>query len=373
MNLDKKISYGITISALAVLLLALILPGSSGRIIAAILLLPLAAIGFYLIKRRNIPSIHKREVLLIMAVVGVLYVILHYITGISFGFYNNLDSIVFINFFEYLLPIIILIGAIEVYRYVIVAQNDKTSSILCYLSCIVADLVITNTIEQVTTFNRFMDLVGMTLLPSIIANFLYHYLTKRYGFLSVLIYRYIITLPFYLFSIVSAIPDSLIVFAKLLLPIAIFVFIRSMYEKKRRYALAKKNPLTVASVILSVVIMTGITMLVSNQFQYGALVIATESMTGEINVGDVVIFEQYDGQKIEEGQIIVFDNNGSKIVHRVVKIEVIDGVTRYHTKGDANEGNDAGYRTREDLVGLVNIKLSYVGYPTIWLHGLFNR
>ena len=200
-----------------------------------------------------------------------------------------------------------------------------------------------------------------------------HYLTRRYGFLSVLIYRYIITLPFYLFSVTSAIPDSLIVFAKLLIPIVIFVFIRSMYEKKRRYALAKKNPLTVAAVILSVVIMTGITMLVSNQVQYGALVIATESMTGEINVGDVVIFEQYDGQKIEEGQIIVFDNNGSNIVHRVVKIEVIDGVTRYYTKGDANEGNDAGYRTSEDLRGLVNIKLSYVGYPTIWLHGLFKR
>jgi signal peptidase I len=116
-----------------------------------------------------------------------------------------------------------------------------------------------------------------------------------------------------------------------------------------------------------------LTMLISCQFRFGAIVIATESMTGEINKGDMIIYERYDDQIIEEGQVIVFLDGKSKIVHRVVKIDQFGGENRYYTKGDANVTLDVGYRTEEDIFGLTDIKVAYVGYPTLWLREILRR
>ena len=114
-------------------------------------------------------------------------------------------------------------------------------------------------------------------------------------------------------------------------------------------------------------------MLISNKFKYGSLVIATGSMTGELNKADAAIFEQYDDRIIEEGQIIVFEKNGSMIVHRVDEIQIINGRKRYYTKGDANDGRDADFRYDSDIVGVVNHKIPYIGFPTIWMRSLFER
>ena len=114
-------------------------------------------------------------------------------------------------------------------------------------------------------------------------------------------------------------------------------------------------------------------MLISNQFYYGSLVIATDSMTGEINKGDMIIYERYEDQLVIEGQVIVFEKNKSVIVHRVADIKIINGETRYYTKGDANEDLDTGYITDSNIIGLVNYKIPFLGYPTIWVRSLFKH
>ena len=118
-------------------------------------------------------------------------------------------------------------------------------------------------------------------------------------------------------------------------------------------------------------LMISVVMLISCKFRFGALVIGSESMTGELNVGDTVIYERYDGEIIEEGQVIVFEKDKVAVIHRVVGIERINGVTRYYTKGDANDGLDTGYRTSSDIIGITKFKVSYIGYPTLWLRSLF--
>jgi signal peptidase len=257
------------------------------------------------------------------------------------------------------------------------AQNSKLAKFFCYLACVTADVLIVSNIPYVTSFNRFMDLVAGALLPAIISNLLFNYLSKRYGMYPGLVFRAVTTLRLYIFPVRSGIAETLLNFVRLILPIAIYFFIDSLYEKKRRYALGNTSRFVrIASTVLTVVvliIMTGTVMLVSNQFKYGALVIATDSMTGELNKSDVAIFERYDDHAVEKGQVIVFEKSNTMIVHRVVKIEIINGVTRYYTKGDANEDNDAGFILDSDIVGVVNYKVPYVGYPTLWIRSLFKR
>ena len=375
---DKKTIQIVSVSVLAVLLLALFLPlGESGRIVAAILLLPAAAFVPLLIKKREIYSINKNQVLMIMTVIALVYVMLYYLSGLKFGFIINLYKFSFNIFLKYILPIAAIIACTEIIRAVMMAQQSKLAKVFCYFACVVADMLIVSNIPSVTSFNKFMELVAGALLPAILSNFLYQYLSKRYGIYPGLVFRAITTLHLYIFPVRSGIAETLYNFVRLLLPIAIYLFIDSLYEKKKRYALGNTSHFVrIVSTVLTVVvlvIMTGTVLLVSNQFQYGALVIATDSMTGELNRADVAIYERYDDHAVEQVQVIVFDKNNVVTVHRVVKIEIINGVTRYYTKGDANEDNDAGFIVDSDIVGVVNYKVPYLGYPTLWIRSLFKR
>ena len=375
---DRKVNLIASVSLFAALLLILLLPmEESGRIIAAILLLLAAIIMPRFIKKRPILSIHKKQVLLIITAIALLYVMLFYLSGLEFGFYRNPYRLTASNFWRFFLPIAVIIVATERVRYVLMAQKEFLTRVLCYVSCVIADVLICSNIPSVTSFNLFMDVVAGTFFPALLSNLLYNYLTKRYGMYPNIVFRLITILHAYTFYVSSLIEESLINLIKLFLPIVTYLFIDALYEKKVRYALGNKSRLwKISSAILTVIvviIMVGTVMLVSNQFRYGALVIATESMTGELNKGDIVFFERYEEQPIVKGQVIVFEKSNSMIVHRVIDIEIINGVARYYTKGDANEDRDAGFITDADIVGVTDLKLPYFGYPTLWMRGLFER
>jgi signal peptidase len=146
-----------------------------------------------------------------------------------------------------------------------------------------------------------------------------------------------------------------------------------MYERKRRYALAKKSKLEVPITILAVAAMLITVMVVSNHFYVGSYVIATESMTGELNKGDVAIYERYEDQTVIEGQVIAFEKDDIVVIRRDVEIQIINGQNRYFTKGDANENRDSDFIYDSDIIGLVTFKIPYLGYPTLWLRSLFAR
>lgn len=372
---DKKILHIISASILAVLLIIFFIPfETAGRIIASIAFAAAAAVAYFSLKKRSIPSFNKQQVLMIMSIIAVVYLMLYYMTGLEFGYYNNPYALKVNFFFTRFIPIAIIIVATEIYRWIIRAQEDKLAEVLCYFSCVFAEMIVCATANiAVSSFNHFMELVAETMFPAIIANLLYNYLSKRYGFYPNIVFRAITTLYFYLIPFIPALSKSMTAFIDLLLPLAIYFFIDTLYEKKRRYALIKKSKLTIPITIIAVAVMTFTVMVVSNQFYIGAYVIATESMTGEINKGDAAIYERYEDQEIIEGQVIAFEKDNRVIIHRVVDIQIINGQTRYFTKGDANSENDSGFIYDADIVGIVDFKIPYIGYPTLWLRSLFSR
>ena len=374
---DKKKMYIVSLIALAALLLALFAPMGMGRPFAAVLLLPIAAAAWLVIKKRTALSLNTPTVLMIMGAIGALYVMGYYVSGLFFGFTRtgyvlNADILLRLT-----LPIAGILVGTELMRYVLCTQKDRVATIFAYIICLLGDVIIVANLAAVTNFATFMDVVGLALLPGLLYNLLYNYLSLRYGWKPNLLFRALTVWIFYLIPYGSAVAESILAFIHLMLPIGIYFFIDSLFEKKRRYALKKVSRFTRAlSRVLTIVvliIMIGTVMLVSNHFSYGAYVVATESMTGELNKGDVAIYERYEDQFIAEGQVIVFKQNKSAIIHRVVDIKIINGITRYYTKGDANEDMDAGFILESDILGLVNYKLPFFGYPTLWLRGMFKR
>ena len=373
MNKDKRKVLFISLVTFAVLIAVLFINVSNSKIITAAVLVIFALLTFFAIRRRSALSINKRSVLMLMAVIAVLYVVIKEITGLYFQFYKNPYYVNSERLINTIIPTALIIISVEVIRYVMLAQKMKLVSVITYLSCVLSEVLICSNIAGIYSFNRFMDVVGLALFPAISANVFYHYVSKNYGMFPNIVFRLITTLYVYFIPVTSGISDALDSCVKIILPIALLAFVSAMFEKKQKKAIEKGKKLGFVGILLSVVVFTSVVMLISCQFRFGALVIATESMTGEINKGDMIIYEQYEDQKIKEGQVIVFMMSDVKVVHRVYRIDNIDGEMRYYTKGDANESPDIGYRLESDIVGLTDFKIAYLGYPTLLLREMIQN
>ena len=81
---------------------------------------------------------------------------------------------------------------------------------------------------------------------------------------------------------------------------------------------------------------------------YTAFEVVTGSMSGTIEIGDVIIVKLLNQDEIHEGNIVVFKQDGNLITHRVKRI----AEDKVITKGDANNAEDEPIK-KEDIVGKV--------------------
>lgn len=374
MTKDRKIVYSVSAVIFAVLLSCLFIPSEiSSKVTAASVLIPMAILCCYFIRKRTTPSINKGTVLLILSVSAVLYASLYYLSGAVFGLYR-FPALTLQSFFGNVVPITAIIVSIEIIRCVILAQKLRAASTFIYLAGIAADVLIFSTLVGIKSFSVLMDVLGLYLFPAVTANILYNYVSKRYGMYPNIVFRLITSLHLYFIPIKSAVPDAMLSIAKILIPLLLLVFVDALFEKKRRFAAKKRSKLRFVLWGAPVVFMISLVMIISNSFSYGAYVIATPSMEGAINKGDVVIYKSLDGEDvIEVGDVIVYKSGQSDIIHRVVDIKRINGQTQYYTKGDANESLDYGYATEANIVGKVQFRIIYIGYPTLLVRELFSK
>ena len=370
---DQKIRYAVAGITLAVLLPVLFIPTDYIRWVAAAVTIFSAVAACVLVKKRSILSFNKRQILLLLTVIAALYVMLLYLAGIHYGFEPPIHRFSLSTCFLYVLPSAMVIIATEITRAVLIGEKKTGISVVLFFACVLSELTLGTAVDSITSIYTLMDFIGMTVFPAVTSNILYHYISKRYGKTPIIVYRLILTMYVYFLPILPAVPDVFAAFTGLLLPLAALLFIDVLFEKKKKRAMQRKSKWGVVAWGALIVLMISVVMLISCQFRYGILVIATESMTGEVNKGDAVVFEAYKDQHIQEGDVIVFQKNkNAKVVHRVVSIQQAGNETRYFTKGDANEDMDFGYITEAQIVGVVQFKVLYIGYPSLWLRELFD-
>ena len=372
MNKGKLTTYVLSLLLLAILLSCFLLVKANNPVYLVVITIVFALLILWLVNGRSVLSINKGQVLIILSVSALLFVMLYFMTGLYFGYYRS-PYIGFSSVFRKIAPFVVVVVCTELIRSRLAIQNSVWIRIIAVLSCVIAEVTLSYNYHSFNNFNKFMDFVGLSLFPAIVTNILFSYLIVRYGALPNIAYRVITLVLPYCIPYVPAISGALYSLIKLLFPIIIYLFVNLLYEKKQREKkrVSKKVSALLTSVLL--VCFSGLIMLISCQFHFCAIVIATESMTGEINKGDVIVYEKYTPSKdvIVKGQVIVFDKDGARTVHRVVEIENVNGQARYYTKGDANDSNDSGYITDSDIYGFVHFKISYVGYPTLLLREIF--
>ena len=222
-------------------------------------------------------------------------------------------------------------------------------------------------------FDHFLHAFGLMFPPSLTFNILYCYIGRNFGAKPNIFFRLIFTLYSYIIPMVPAIPEVFETIIRFILPIVILFFIRGLFNKDKKLAMKhKSNVFSLIALCIVLVLMTSLVMLISCEFKYGMIVVGSGSMSGELETGDAIVYEEYTNQFIDVGDILVFKKNGSLVIHRVIEKTTINGVVRYITKGDANESEDAGYITNSDIVGITKLRILYIGYPSILVRKLFN-
>jgi signal peptidase len=121
---------------------------------------------------------------------------------------------------------------------------------------------------------------------------------------------------------------------------------------------------TVLVILIIIGMLVGITLLPFKE-NFKLLVVMSGSMAPTISTGSVIVIKPAMEYKIDD--IVTFKSYNSQkkndyTTHRIVSVERNKGGNIYHTKGDANESQDSGTLSKDQIKGKVLFSIALIGY-----------
>ena len=371
MKRDNLIMYVIEISLVIFLLCCIFFTKVLTGTVIAIVLLVFMIISNKLVKSDKLKGKYNKKITSVMIIIGLVYIALLYVLGIYMGYYNATVKFSTWSVINYIIPYIVIIISIENIRKTILLKEDKKSNIIMFIATVILDISITTNIYYLKTLTDYYMLIDLIMFASIANNILYNYIIKKHrNCKAIIAYKIISTLYVYIIPIIPNINILFEAIVRVIVPYIIYLILEKLYAKNEKQISTRAKTIDILITSAIVTLATGIIMLISCEFKYGILVIGSGSMTGTINKGDAIIYEELD-EDVEIGDVIVFKSDNVKVIHRVIDKKDVGTEIKYYTQGDANPNMDEGYRTEEDIIGKVKARIPYIGEVTIMLNEMF--
>ena len=302
------------------------------------------------------------------------YFIIFYLFGIIIGFAKTTNYYTLSGFIDFIIPLVLSIILKEYLRYMMLTKSEyckllNVTTVILFIIFDVSNAIFYNSFSN--NYDSFM-FISLTLLPAIGNNIVCSYISRSSGYKPVILYLLCINLYQYLLPIIPNPNEYLLSVINLLVPFSYGFSIYRFYSRvKDEDILRDYNKKKINSLIPALIISIIAVYFTSGYFKYYMVAIASGSMTPNINKGDVVIIEKTNNyEEIEVGQVMAYKYNNVIVVHRVIRKINDDGSYYFYTKGDNNLDED-NYPIKEDMViGVVDIKIPYIGIPTVWLNNL---
>lgn len=341
----------------------------------------LDVIAYFLLGFEKNKSRYNKDIILSLIIYITIYYISIYLFGLFIGFSKNVYNFDFVSIINNIVPVIILIFVSEILRYII-NSKIKDSYLLLGLSLIVFSMIDITFTLNATNFGDFytvLKVIGLFVLPSLGKNFLFTYLSVKVGFKPNMVYRYLMDIPKYILPIIpnfGAYVESIIYIA---FPILVFIIIynnlKKVDRKVNKIIKSKKSKKTIITYYIIIPLLIITVALTSGYFKYQAIVVATGSMSPNINKGDIVVVKKLSDNEIRNlkiGDILVFNRENKIVVHRIYKIYSSGDEIFFKTKGDNNNAPDSYLIEIHEILGIVKLKVRYIGYPTVALYERIN-
>ena len=302
------------------------------------------------------------------------YFLLYYMLGILIGFVKISNYWTLNGIFSTIIPLILTIILKEVLRYMMLIKSEgsKLLIVVTTLFFIILDMVGLINESIFASPYSFFCFIAVTCIPIISTNVFCSYLNYKAGFKPSIFYLLVKNLYVYIVPLIPNPNEYIYSIIELVVPMVFMFRIYRFFLKDRdEEVLRNYHKKTIIPLIIPTIIVGILVYFTSGYFYYHAIAIASGSMTPNINKGDVVVIEKYNNfENIEVGQVIAYKKSNIVVVHRLIKKVEVEGKYYFYTKGDANDTED-NYEITEDMfIGIVNIKIPYIGYPTVWVNSL---
>ena len=326
------------------------------------------------------PFRSKKDVLINIIIILLLYYFITYFLGFFTGFNKNGYSLSLINIVKNTFPFIILIVVSELLRFSLMIKSGKNMLLLIvgHLVFVLIDINLSIHLYDVTTYVGLTKMICLVLFPSITKNIFLIYLVEKSGYENAIIYRFITELNMYLIPLFPDFGTYINTILITVLPIFILTRLNVMfnYYELRRIKSSRYNSKKMVLYSFITFSLLTIVVLTSGMFKYRALAIGSGSMTPTISKGDAIILEHFsekDLSKLKKGDVLVYNHDNKIIVHRLIKMKKMNNNIYYKTKGDNNDTQDSWLVKGEEVIGVVRLKIKFIGIPTVALNELLSR
>lgn len=308
-----------------------------------------------------------------MIIISLIYIITYFFLGFVFGFlkspYSHKIVPLLKNFWQILVPIV----GIEYIRSVLVNSNRSSKLYIMFSLIIffVLELGVNSFLSNIVFRDEAFKYMASSVIPLFASSLLYTYLSIKGSYTLVLAYRVIVQSMMLLAPVYPNFDWFVTGIIGVLVPALMYVLFKYDFEKRKRDSsrenLKKSNPLTYVPFFALVLIFCAFMI---GMFEYQPIAIVSNSMYPVFKRGDAVIFSKVNEKslkEIEKGTIIIYRIGNQQIVHRVIAIKKVKGEIFYQTKGDANNSPDLELVSKEQIIGIYNLAVGYIGYPSVWL------
>lgn len=316
-----------------------------------------------------------KDIIMEMIIFLLGYFILYYVFGLVIGFYRAGNYFTLNGFRDFLIPLTIIAILKEFLRYNFM-QKSEGSKILRVCTIVLFILLDVTNVLYYSNYDSKYEVflfIALYLMPAISKNIACSYITVKTGYKPVIFYQLVMTLYIYILPILPNPSEYISSIIQFVVPLILMYRMYLLFDKYTNKVVERNYNKRSFAVFVPTLIVTAILVyFVSGYFHFHAIAIASGSMSPEINKGDVVVIEKIDEKYdlLREGQVIAYKHGNIVVVHRLINIIKSDNNYYFYTKGDANEDDDNWVINQDDIIGIVKVKVPFVGLPTVWLNEL---
>ena len=320
---------------------------------------------------------NKYDITQSIVIIVIIYCMIYFSLGLVFGYERSPYSHEVVAILKNLWTFISVIVFQEFTRYQLVKLSPKRIGYYALITAlfIIAEIDFWNFSSNFSNNVEFFKYMSQTIVPLIVTNCLFTYLSIMSANLPATIYRCLLMLMTILLPIFPALNWLIKAMMEIVLVIIASLYVNYVDIKSSRIMTRRQvKKESVVSYIPFVIVLVVLVCFISGTFKYQPIAVLSNSMLPTFARGDAVIMKKIDKKdlkKLKKGTILYYSKEGRLFVHRIVSVKhTDDGKVEATTKGDNNNANDPWVITEDDMIGTVSFMIPYIGYPSVWVNEL---
>ena len=320
---------------------------------------------------------NKYDITQSIVIIVIIYCMIYFSLGLVFGYERSPYSHEVVAILKNLWTFISVIVFQEFTRYQLVKLSPKKIGYYALITAlfIIAEIDFWNFSSNFSNNVEFFKYMSQTIVPLIVTNCLFTYLSIMSANLPATIYRCLLMLMTILLPIFPALNWLIKAMMEIVLVIIASLYVNYVDIKSSRIMTRRQvKKESVVSYIPFVIVLVVLVCFISGTFKYQPIAVLSNSMLPTFARGDAVIMKKIDKKdlkKLKKGTILYYSKEGRLIVHRIVSVKhTDDGKVEVTTKGDNGNADDPWVITEDDMIGTVSFMIPYIGYPSVWVNEL---